>query len=260
IRSRRRRGTLALLEEVARDTAGWPSRAVEFFRLLSAMPTINSPFRRRGRLVDVRDLAVLDLLDGPFDRLAHTVDIRRVISSHTPGRFNVTSVGLFVWRLKEYSVSVGQSACLEDDGLPHADTFSFLGNDAPLFARTQPETDPTHIADETNLPVPIRRFAFEQDIKSAQAHNQVSSQYYGEGKSLRIWTGDNEDITQTSIKPVPLSRIVAANLSDWNRYQTPQGLVAVDPVLGRIAFHPAESPDGVWASYYYGFSADIGGG
>ena len=34
----------------------------------------------------------------------------------------------------------------------------------------------------------------------------------------------------------------------------------VDPELGRIAFHPDESPRGVWVSYFYGFSADIGGG
>src|ERR1700752_5001677 len=31
IRSRRRRGTLALLEQLAGDVAGWPARAVEFF-------------------------------------------------------------------------------------------------------------------------------------------------------------------------------------------------------------------------------------
>jgi hypothetical protein len=260
IQSRRRRGTLALLEEVARDTAGWPSRAVEFFRLLSATPTINSPTRRRGRLLDLRGLAALDLLDGPFDQLAHTADVRRVTSVHTPGRFNVTSVGLFVWRLNEYPVSMGQSACLEDEGLPHAYTFSFLGNDAPLFARTQPETDPTHVADESNLPVPIRRFAFDRDIQSAQESKQTSSQYYGPGKSLQIWSGVINDVNQTSINPVPLSRIVAADLSDWNRYRTPEGFVAVDPALGRIAFHPDETPAGVWASYFYGFSADIGGG
>ena len=260
IQSRRRRGTLALLEEVTRDTAGWPSRAVEFFRLLNATPTINSPNRRRGRMLDLRGIAELDLLDGPFDQLAHTVDVRRVTSAHTPGRFNVTSVGLFVWRLNEYPVSRGQAACLEDDGLPHAYTFSFLGNDTPLFARTQPETDPTHVADETNLPVPIRRFAFDQDIKSAQARKETSSQYYGDGKSLQIWSGSINDANQTLVNPVPLSRIVAADLSDWNRYRTPEGLVAVDPALGRIAFNPDETPAGVWVSYFFGFSAAIGGG
>jgi hypothetical protein len=258
IQSRRRRGTLALLEELARDAAAWPSRAVEFFRLLSFTQAMNSPHFGRGRIVDLRKTSALDLLDGPFDKLAHRVDVRRIISRFKTGRYNLPNVGLFVWRLKEYPVTVGQSACLEEDGMPHAYTFSFLGNDAPLFARTLPETDPTHIADETNLPVPIRRLAFERDIKSAQERKQKVSRYYGEGRSLQVLIGDaNDGRTPT---PVELDRIVPADLSDWNRYRPPQGSVAVDPVLGRIAFHPEESPSGVWASYYYGFSADIGGG
>ena len=260
IQSRRRRGTLALLEEVARDSAGWPARAVEFFRLLAFTQTLNSTNLKRGRLIDVREVDGLDLLDGPFENLAHTPDIRRINSHGTTGRYNLPEVGLFVFRLKEYPVTMGQAACLEESGLPYAYTFSFLGNDAPLFARTRPETDPTHIADESNLPVPIRRHAFEQDIKTAQERRQKVSRYYGEGKSLKIWTGVADDAGKIAIRPVALKRIIAADLSDWNRYRTPQGKVAVDTVLGRIAFHPDDSPAGVWASYYYGFSADIGGG
>src|SRR4029453_7307117 len=33
---RRRKGTAAVLEQVARDVTGWPSRAVEFFELIAA--------------------------------------------------------------------------------------------------------------------------------------------------------------------------------------------------------------------------------
>jgi hypothetical protein len=250
IQSRRRRGTLALLEEVARDTAGWPSRAVEFFRRLSVTQTSNLPNYLRGRLPDLRKTTELDLLDGPFDKLAHLVDLRSPISLRSTGRYNLTSVGLFVWRLNEYPVTISQSACLEEDGLPFAYTFSFLGNDAPVFARTQPEVDPAHIADESNLPVPIRRLAFEQNL----------NRYYGKNKSVQIWHGVTEDDGTLSIKPIPLERIKPADLSNWNSYRTPEGYVAVDPELGRIAFHPNESPVGVWGSYYYGFSADIGGG
>ncbi|HNB52972.1 MAG TPA: hypothetical protein PK530_13570, partial [Anaerolineales bacterium] len=40
-----------------------------------------------------------------------------------------------------------------------------------------------------------------------------------------------------------------------------RGFVAVDPELGRMAFPPRHLPKyGVWVSYFYGFSADIGGG
>jgi hypothetical protein len=44
-------------------------------------------------------------------------------------------------------------------------------------------------------------------------------------------------------------------------YRPEPGQVAVDPELGRIAFPPATSRKlGVWVSYHYAFSADMGGG
>src|SRR6266851_5123547 len=39
---RRRKGTLSLLEQLANDVAGWPARAVEFYRLLGWTQNINS--------------------------------------------------------------------------------------------------------------------------------------------------------------------------------------------------------------------------
>ncbi|MEJ2417715.1 MAG: hypothetical protein P8Y45_12465, partial [Exilibacterium sp.] len=50
------------------------------------------------------------------------------------------------------------------------------------------------------------------------------------------------------------------DLSAWH-YVPPKGYVAVDPLLGRIAFPPGQLPKkGVRVSYHYGFSADMGGG
>ena len=63
-------------------------------------------------------------------------------------------------------------------------------------------------------------------------------------------------------EPVPLEHIVSADLSDW-QYQPPRGtrMVAVDPVLGRITFPRGQFyKNGVWVSYYYGFSMAFGGG
>ena len=143
IQSRRRRGTLALLEELSRDTAGWPARAVEFYRSLGFFQSLNCPHLDRGRTADVRQMNELDLLDGPFNGLAHTVDVRRIDSARTVGRYNLPSAGVFVWRLKEYPVTGGQCACHEEDGLPSAFSFSFLGNDAPLYARLELKAIPT---------------------------------------------------------------------------------------------------------------------
>jgi hypothetical protein len=245
IRYRRRKGTLAVLEELARDVAGWPARAVEFFKLLGWTQNINHLHLDRARTIDVRDGDALDLIDGPFDTLAHTVDVRRINSARTIGRYNIPSVGVFVWRLKVYSVTQTSAYCLEQVG-PHCYTFSVLGQDTPLYVKPQPETDPVHIADEMNLPVPIRRRSFERWL----------DRYYGEGRSLAIYA---DWASHDPNQPLPSRSIIAADLTDWT-YVPPRNHIAVDPVLGRIAFPSKQLPKKVRVSYHYAFSADIGGG
>ncbi len=247
IRYRRRKGSLALLEELARDVAGWPARAVEFFQLLGWAHNLDHPHWQRHRLADVRAMSALDLIDGPFERLAHSVDVRRIDSPRTQGRSNIPSVGVFVWRLRSYPVTATPAWCAEDSG-PHCFTFSVLGQDAPLFARPEPETDPTTIAQERNLPLPIRRRALAR----------ARADWYGADRSFAIWADGwaGYDAEQ----PLPASAIIAADLSNW-QYLPPRKHVAVDPVLGRIAFPPAQLPRrGVRVSYRYGLAADIGGG
>ncbi|HWQ69278.1 MAG TPA: hypothetical protein VN494_04875 [Patescibacteria group bacterium] len=248
IRYRRRKGTLALLELLANDVAGRPARAVEFYKLLDWTQALNHLHLERGRTVDVRNGNALELLDGPFDELAHTVDVRRINSRHTQGRHNIPSVGLFVWRLKTYSVTQTPAFCVEASG-PHCYAFSVLGNDAPLFLKPAPEADPTHIAEEFNLPVPIRRRLLKE----------YKDRLYGEGKSFLIWKGVKRG-NVVELEEIPSHHIVPADLSGW-RYLPHKGTVAVDPELGRIVFPAQQAPkNGVWVSYHYGFSSDVGGG
>jgi len=247
IRYRRRKGTLPLLEVLANDVAGWPARAVEFFKLLGWNQNIDHLHLHRHRTVDLRDVDALDRLDGPFDAISHTVDVRRIDSNRTRGRYNIPSVGVFLWRLRSYPVTRTPAYCAEDSG-PHCFNFSALGQDAPLFVNPQRETDPTHIAEELNLPAPIRRLAFDER----------PADYYGPALSLAIWTDDWAGFPAD--QPVPLSALVPADLSDWT-YVTPLNKIAVDPVLGRLAFPPGQLPKkGVRVSYCYGFPADLGGG
>jgi hypothetical protein len=247
IRYRRRKGTLALLEELTRDVAGWPARAVEFFKLLGRMQNIAHPHLERHRIADLRDVEALDLLDGPFDASTRSVDLRRINSRRSRGRYNIPSVGVFVWRLRSYTVTTTPAFCAEEAG-PHCFTFSVLGQDAPLYSMPQTETDPTHIAEELNVPASIRRFAF----------NARPGDYYGRAMSLSInaegWAGYKGD------GAVPLEQIQPADLSAWH-YMPKANQIAVDPVLGRLAFPPSQLPKkGVRVSYRYGFAADIGGG
>ena len=247
IRTRRRKGTLALLEELAHDVAGWPARAVEFFKLLGWAQHIDHPHPKRHRLADLHDVDAIDRLGGPFESMSHSVDVRRISSARTRGRFNIPSVGVFVWRLESYAVTNTPAYCAEESG-PHCFTFSVLGQDAPLFAKPQPERDPTHIAEELNLPARIRRFAFERQV----------GDYYGANASLSIRTDGWAGAKPGEI--VPASQLLPADLSDWF-YVPPANHIAVDPVLGRLAFPPGQLPRrGVRVSYQYGFSADMGGG
>lgn len=249
---RRRKGTVAVLEELAMAVAGWPARAVEFYRRLGFTQSINHLRPARGRTADLRDGDALGDIDGPFDRLAHTVDARRVDSKHAPGRANIPDVGVFVWRLKAYPVTLTPAYCYEEEA-PNCYLFSVLGNDSPLY--THPEAAGGRRPGKLNLPVPISR----RDLESAEtdepreAGESGVARYYGPRKSIEIWVGPPR-------QPVPPEQIVSADLSDWT-YRPLPGQVAVDPELGRIAFPPGHPrKQGVWVSYSYGFSADIGGG
>ena len=143
VANRRRKGTLAILEELAADVAGLPARAVEFRRLLGLDQPVRlfgtDPVELRdrlsvGRRVDVRGRG----LARPGRRrrstqLAHPVDVRRVDSFRTRGLAGIEEVGLFVWRLGSYSVTRAPAYCEDRDRSRF--TFSILGNDTPLVRR-----------------------------------------------------------------------------------------------------------------------------
>ncbi len=240
VRLRRRKGTLAVLEDLASAVAGWPGRAVEFYRLLGVTQNVNYPQLSRGRTADVRDGAALQDLGSAFERIAHLVDVRCLQARHFPEYFNIPSVGVFVWRLKIYSVTRAPAYC-EEEQSPNCFVFSVLGNDTPLY--TLPRPIEAHPPAKLSLPTPITRRDLERHL----------SDYYGEGKSFQIWTGS----PRTAVDP---ASIVVADLTDWT-YRPLPGQVAIDPELGRLAFPPTQTRrQGVWVSYHYAFSADIGGG
>ncbi|MEV3993803.1 hypothetical protein AB0J57_33475 [Streptomyces sp. NPDC049837] len=250
IANRRRKGTLALLEDLAADVADWPARAVEYRRLLSVTqpvrryPADDRGARRRlrhGRLPDLRRVDALDRIAGPFDELSRTAEVPRTASRRRSGAYGITGAGLHVWRLAAHPVTRAPAYC--DDRAPYRYTFSILGNDTQLFTKPVAEPSPCHTADEMNVPAPIRR----------RALSERPADYYGPGKSLCVWTGPDGD-------PVPLDRIVCADLAGWT-YRARPGQVAIDPVLGRIAFPSREAPEtGVVVTYHHGCAGELGGG
>jgi hypothetical protein len=247
IRHRRRKGTPAVLEDLAEDLAGWPGRAVEFFRLLRLCQHVNHLRLDRGRTVDVRDLHALELIDTAFDRAAQTVDVRRPSSAHTVGLDNISSVGLFVWRLKSYPVARTPAGLVQGS----AYTFDATGLDVPLFTPAASGERGRHPGGVLDVPGPIARHHFEAD-------GRIAPGYYGPGAALTVWAPDWP--AHGEGRPVAADKVVPADLGDWNAYAPIPGTVAVDPVRGRLLFPRHHPPRRVYVSYHYGFSAEVGGG
>lgn len=233
---RRRKGTAAVLEQIAHDVTGWNAKAVEFFQLLDTTQYINHLRPTNTRTPDLRNIERLELLDTPFDTIPHTVDVRNIRSGR--GYHNIPNIGLFLWRLQAYPV-INAPAYDHDKGRY---SFSQLGYDIPLplFNHPVTETGITNLAEEINVPTPIRRLALKNNLKD----------YYGSGKSMLI------EVDGSTLNP---DDIIVCNLSGW-KHRPLAGKVAIDPVLGRIAFPINKKPESVHVTYYYGFNADMGGG
>jgi hypothetical protein len=249
---RRRKGTFALLELLA-NGAGWPARAVEFYTLLAWTQNIRHLRPGRGRTVDLRDGDALERFGGPFDALAHGIDIRRPGSSRTKGRYNLASVAAFIWPLGVYSLT-GAPPRRAEGAASNCFTFSVLGNDTPLHVRPVPEEEPTQIAGEFELPVPIRRRMLRDQLNGP---GEAGGALYGPGKSLAIYAPDWP--SRGGPELVPASAIEVADLSRW-RHRPKTGQVLLDPVRGRMMFPERDPPKRVRVDYHHAFGGEIGGG
>lgn len=235
---RRRKGTLAVLEQVARDASGWPARAVEFYKLLATSQAMNHVRIWNSYAPDLRRGNALALLNTPFDSIAHTVEVRRIASRQ--GKYNIPNVGIFLWRLRANSLS-GSPAFRTG---PRRYRFHPLGIDTQLFNDPNTEQSLENLAEAIHVPMPISRRLFHTNRE----------QYYGPGKSIFL---------EVDGQAVDSSRIVVCKLTDHDGAwaHQPEDKYGIDPVLGRIAL-PKNGPDAqrITVSFRYGFSADMGGG
>ncbi|MBW7883202.1 MAG: hypothetical protein H3C34_11315 [Caldilineaceae bacterium] len=271
LRYRRRKGTAPVLEQLARDVTGWPARVVEFFERLAATQHVNHVRLYSPATADLRQATNLELTGGPLETVNHTAEVRRIASGR--GRYNIPNVGLFLWRLQPYFVNRTTPEPVVDppDGRYR---FSPLGNDIPLFNRPRTETEIVHLAEEEDLPGPLRRRALYDDLEALRsglaAGSPNPSRYLDESPVFRVWLPDSLG----QLEEVPPEEILICNLedipgeTDWRRPPTTkeysgQNLpirVAVDPQNGRIALPTGVDPADLAVSYSYAFSADIGGG
>jgi hypothetical protein len=243
---RRRKGTVVVLEQLARDVTGWNATAVEFFQRLVVTQCMNHLRPQCLATPDLRRWEPLERLDSAFDSVMHTVDVRRIASQR--GRYNIPNVGLFLWRIGAYPLSNSPAASLDDKRW----RFHPLGIDQPLYTRPQTIDDFAQVSTPLNVPEQISRRVLDDRLAN----------YYtppDDATSLRIYENSSG-----TFKAVDVASVRVCDLEDdgvtWAHMPTDDKFV-VDPMLGRIALPPTV-PTGtqVRVDFNYGFSGDLGGG
>jgi hypothetical protein len=250
---RRRKGTVVVLEQLARDVTGWNATAKEFFTQLVMTQYMNHLRPQCVAAPDLRQWEPLERLGGAFDSIIHTVDVRRIASER--GKYNIPTVGLFLWRIEAWPLS-----CSPAVPAVSGDNFRFrfhpLNIDQPLYTLPQAEATITQLATPLNVPEPISRRVLDTRL----------ADYYSSGgieRSLRLQTKVGPG-TCAQFTLVDSSKILVCNLSDdagtW-AHAPAAGEYKIDPVLGRL-WLPPDVPAGtqVRVDFHYGFSADLGGG
>lgn len=281
IRYRRRKGTVSVLERLAADVTGWPAKAVEFFQLLETTQYANHVRLQNLRTPDLRDVDGLELLEGLFERAAHTAEVRRIATRH--GRYNLPNVGVFLWRLGSYPLGLddvddGKTPTTRSTPRKVGDvyTFSALGLDAPLFNDPSRVLDVATRVEEEDVPAMLRRRALFDELEGIRRASlgwpAKQRRFFTQRRHVaRIWI---QAVPGGPWAEVPEERILEADLSlgqlppTSKNYPKPQGGaavalpidVAIDPRLGRLTFPSGESPNAVEVAYAYGFPADVGGG
>jgi hypothetical protein len=244
IQYRKRKGTTAVLEDISRDITGYDAKAFEFFQYLPTTQNINHLRQWNQRTPIIRNPDPIELIDTAFDTAAHTLDVRSIKKGQ--GYYNIPNMGIFLWRLTAYPVRNARA-------FNHGDgkySFSQIGQDMPLFNHPIERVGESGIAKEINVSAPIRKLALINNLEA----------YYGEGKSILI---------EISGEQIPSSRILVCDLNDdsGGKWAVPDEFVnnpesdkvALDPTLGRLMITNTNAID-VFVYYYYGFSADFGGG
>jgi hypothetical protein len=237
IHLRRGKGTVTVLEGLARDVTGWDASATEYLLLLAMSQHMKHVRPGAGGTIDLRQDQVLERIGTAFDSAARSADVRGI--DGCGGRYNLPNLGIHLWR--QASTGLTRANAFRVDATRWF--FNPLGADMPLLRDPQPMPGDAPRATEANLPLPITRRGLNADLLA----------FYGVDASFFI-----EGLAAGTV-------MMAANLSDLDAAGTqwahvpPAGAVLVDPELGRIVF--AQEPAApVVVRFHHGSVAPLGGG
>jgi hypothetical protein len=263
---RRRKGTVAILEEIAADVTGWEARVVEFFRRLGRSrhnldPAIGWPEDTEdpdgarvlqvaqglvgpltksqiGGTADLRDAYGASLAHSAFDEYFHTADLRRGVGQ--VGWYNIPRLGVFLWRL--FSFELVQSTPVPVTGCDGQYAFDPTGRQIPLFARNARE-------------------------KAGFGHQWVSPEEWQMPTPIRKrLLADQLDQVSVPLVEADMDKLYPASLSVYHEQGFFFDLVddvsklTLYPEIGRFLVDNTLLNDNLRIGYHYGFSSTIGAG
>jgi hypothetical protein len=292
---RRRKGTVAILEEIAYDITGWDARVVEFFRRLgrtrhdldpaivdaTANSSDNLTLQQAEGLVgtwtntfiggwaDLRNAYGASRTQSPFsissslappsafDEFFHSADFRA--GAGRSGWYKIPNLGVFLWRLQNFPV---------DQGTPvqngNCYTFDPTGRSIPLFAASaRASTTLRPLQGSWDTWVSPQEWQLPTPVStpllaSALANSQSQPLYASlDADGVTIQSNSLGIFTQ------PRSFYELIDVSQITTYpETPATTheIVVFPERGQFgALHPPLNGP-VTVSYNYGFSAPMGAG
>src|SRR5215471_3079092 len=179
---RRRKGTVLVLEQLARDVTGWGAHAMKMFKVLADTQYMNHIRLFNHYAPDLRRWQAGAYMNTGFDCTAHKVDVRRIAVER--GRYNIQNIGIFLWSLNAYSITMAPASPVP--GNPQCFRFSSLGRDIPLFNHPISQgSDITEAARPENVPDRLRRHVLCDDIQKILSGE--TGVYYGVGQSLMMY-------------------------------------------------------------------------
>jgi len=242
---RRRKGTPAAIEQVARDATGWAARVVEPHHSLAVAANV-AQVPGRAATASLRPASRLDLAhraveQGALDPLPRTPDIRRLGTGLTTAGLGRLVVCLFpdqVWPLEPAAPRPPSQ-----DGEPW--TVHPLGLDSPLFLPSgRDPQDP-----EAGLPVPLRPRKLLDLLRSARAGTAPDAL-----PRLTIRPPGGTEDFELPAKGILVQGIETPSIG-WQ--------VTIDPVRGRLLAYqdgrPA-APERIWITCAVGATAEVGAG
>lgn len=254
---RRRKGTVLVLEQLARDVTGYGAHAVEYFKLLGTTQYMKHVRPQNVYAPDVRNWKTRRYEDTGFSLLTRKVDVHNLTSPGVP-RPNLRNIGIYLWSLGAYSVTLGPPSSVASTNGAACFRVSSEGVDLQLFHRAMTQGEKIEEAATTvNVAGPLAREMLCDDLQLG-----VGSAFYGEGSSLALYLSVGGKLQM--LNPYQLK---VANLSGpdgtWLNVPPAAGdsIALIDPELGRIALPAgAGATPPLTVSFHYGFNAAMAGG